>query len=260
MRNRYRQKHAHKHFKYQHKLKKCVIVIDGNIGSGKTTLIGRLKEIPTVHVIYEPVEEWKDINGHNILELLYKDPKRWCFSFQMFVFYTRTKVLRDIAECNKNIIFIDRSLFADIAFVNTLYELKCMNDIEYEMYNDIHKWLIDFSGYQNIINGVVYVKTDPQICFNRIKKRARSEENEISLNYLNELDDNHNIVISNIKKPKLFLNNDKDIQNSNLVDQINKWLYSKFKIKMIENKYEEKTSILNKLKTWALSLLNIGGL
>ena len=56
--------------------------VEGNIGSGKSTLIQLLKERNTdrnVIFIPEPVNEWEKIkneNNENIIEVYYKDPKK----------------------------------------------------------------------------------------------------------------------------------------------------------------------------------------
>ena len=58
-----------------------LLSVDGNIGSGKSTLINLLKEYfknnPNVIVIQEPVDIWKTIKdekGKSIIEHLYTDP------------------------------------------------------------------------------------------------------------------------------------------------------------------------------------------
>ena len=66
-----------------------IFSIEGNIGSGKSTIIERLKErYPQFIYLPEPVDEWnkiKDNSGVTILEKFYNDKKRYSFSFQMMV-------------------------------------------------------------------------------------------------------------------------------------------------------------------------------
>ena len=48
---------------------KKIFSIEGNIGAGKTTIINHLKQLfPDVYLVEEPVSEWQNINGENILE------------------------------------------------------------------------------------------------------------------------------------------------------------------------------------------------
>ena len=51
------------------------IVIDGNIGAGKTTQLNRIEKLG-FRVVKEPIEQWP-------LDLFYSDPERWGFLFQM---------------------------------------------------------------------------------------------------------------------------------------------------------------------------------
>ena len=62
-----------------------IFSIEGNIGSGKSTLVKILQE-KCPHFIYmlEPVDEWaevKDSAGENILTKFYRDQEKYSFSF-----------------------------------------------------------------------------------------------------------------------------------------------------------------------------------
>ena len=52
--------------------------------AGKT---GHLAEL--VEVVPEPVGEWQDVDGANLLDVFYKDPQRYAYTFQSYVFVTR---------------------------------------------------------------------------------------------------------------------------------------------------------------------------
>ena len=41
----------------------------------------------------EPVPRWCDVDGHNLLSLLYQDPQKWSFSFQSMVQLTRLQIM-----------------------------------------------------------------------------------------------------------------------------------------------------------------------
>jgi deoxyadenosine/deoxycytidine kinase len=84
-----------------------LISIDGNIGSGKSTLMANLREHykdePNVVFLKEPVDEWaaiKDENGITILEKFYEDSEKYAFSFQMMAYISRLKVLKDLKHLN----------------------------------------------------------------------------------------------------------------------------------------------------------------
>ena len=48
--------------------KPFTIVVEGNIGSGKTTFLKHFKQFSDkVAVLDEPVQKWRDAQGHNLL-------------------------------------------------------------------------------------------------------------------------------------------------------------------------------------------------
>ena len=80
-----------------------IIYLEGNIGSGKSTLIEFLQTYITeknldADVILEPVEEWmetKDSNETNILEHYYQDAKKYGFAFQINALLSRVKKVEE---------------------------------------------------------------------------------------------------------------------------------------------------------------------
>ena len=73
------------------------IIVEGNIGSGKTTFLkifskncSSLQKKPMIE--YEPVDLWRKVGGVNIFQLMADDPKRWSFTFQSYVQLTMVKV------------------------------------------------------------------------------------------------------------------------------------------------------------------------
>ena len=65
------------------------VIVEGNIGSGKTTFLQHFASDcntpTTVETFQEPVNKWRDVQGHNTLGLMYEDPKRWSLTFQTYV-------------------------------------------------------------------------------------------------------------------------------------------------------------------------------
>lgn len=43
------------------------VIVEGNIGSGKTTFLQYFKKYDNVCVVSEPIEMWRNCNGHNLL-------------------------------------------------------------------------------------------------------------------------------------------------------------------------------------------------
>lgn len=80
--------------------KPLVLTIEGNIGVGKTTFLKLIKEKLRLdfEVIDEPVDVWQNIKqgDSNLLDLFYKEPTRWGFTFQTYAFMSRLRHWRNL--------------------------------------------------------------------------------------------------------------------------------------------------------------------
>lgn len=171
--------------------------LEGNIGSGKSTIVALLKrdikeisDIP-VHFVDEPVSQWemiKSAEGKHMIELFYSDPTKYAFAFQMMAYISRLSLLHEaILRYPKDIIITERCLLTDYhVFAKMLYENKNMLKEEYEIYQ---KWFHYFQ--QEIeLTGIIYIKTDPEVAYERCLKRARPGET-ITLEYLEKCHEKH---------------------------------------------------------------------
>jgi deoxyadenosine/deoxycytidine kinase len=177
-------------------MSKNIICIEGNIGVGKTTLIELLQNnMNDTDFIFEPVELWKNIKGddnENLLFKFYNDQERWAYSFQLLAYITYMKEIEDKLRTSKatNIV-LDRSLDTNkYIFEKMLYNNKKISEIEHQMYN---LWFNFYNDYvrKEFNNIVVYLRCDPEIALQRIKKRGRIEEQNIDLDYLNQIHQYH---------------------------------------------------------------------
>jgi deoxyadenosine/deoxycytidine kinase len=173
-----------------------IISIDGNIGSGKSTLVNNLKkeldELNKYIFLEEPIDEWNKIKNDNItiLEKFYSDQEKYGFSFQMMAYITRLKNLKDAIKKNPNAIIItERSLYTDkYIFATMLYNNKKINTFEYQIYN---KWFNEFLK-ELPTHKFIFLSTKPENALKRIKERNRSGEENIDINYLKECEYYHN--------------------------------------------------------------------
>jgi len=181
----------------------CVITIEGNIGSGKSTLVNNLKENLDKSLycfVQEPVDIWQtitDSEGVDIISKFYSDQTKYAFSFQMMAYISRLSILRkNVRENPGKILISERSLYTDKnVFAKMLYDQGKMEDVDYKIYN---KWFEDFIEEIPPM-GLIYLKTDPSIAFDRVIKRNRKGEN-IPLEYLEDCSRYHDDWIDNDKK------------------------------------------------------------
>jgi len=210
-----------------------IISIEGNIGSGKTTLIENLKEHykdnNEIIFLKEPVDEWeliKDSNGVTILEKFYENQEKYSFSFQMMAYISRLNVLRTTLkslDANKKYTLItERSLNTDrYVFAKMLFETGKIEEINYQIYLN---WFDAFSE-EFPVHKIVYVKAYSEICHTRICKRSRKGENIIPLSYLNSCHSYHeNMIENNIVQNIETIVLDGNINIYENTSQIEKWI------------------------------------
>jgi deoxyadenosine/deoxycytidine kinase len=199
-----------------------IVSIEGNIGSGKSTLISQLKsrftsvgDIPIVY-IDEPVRVWNTImdkEGNNIIKRYYEDQKRFAFQFQMMAYITRITQLRKATEQygGRCIIITERSIETDKqVFAKMLYESKTLDNISYTIYL---KWFDELSRNLKVDN-LVYLQTRPDVSMERVVKRNRPGET-ISLDYLKDCHEHHELWLQQTDGVLML---DGDIDNSNISD------------------------------------------
>ncbi len=185
------------------------LVLEGNIGAGKSTLLRILKEQRDVEIIPEPTAKWQNVSqAGNLLDLFYKDIKRWAYTFQSNAFITRVQSIYDYEKKqihNEHAIYIyERSIYCDrFCFAKNCHDQGFMNDLEWHIYKDWFLWLS--AELAPTPQGFIYLRTDPETAYARIRRRQRGEEKEISLSYLSALHQKHEewLVESKVTVPHI---------------------------------------------------------
>jgi len=215
-----------------------ILSIDGNIGSGKSTLYKDLQSHyennADICFVPEPVDDWTHIvDGDNvpILTNLYKNTKKYAFRFQMMAYISRLHLLRQkVKEHKYRIIISERSVQTDRnVFAKMLFDDDMIEHDEYQIYN---KWFDEFLD-DMYLGGIIYVKADPEICSERVKIRAREGET-IPLEYLQKCHKYHEDWLEN-SSDKLVIeaNIDTSIkENAGIREQwiqsVDNWINHKF--------------------------------
>lgn len=172
------------------------ISIEANIGAGKTTLIQRLGAADALGIpIYlEPVEEWREW-----LQLFYTDPLRWGLTFNLNALMSFTRVP------SSEKILVERSpVSCHHVFTALQHASGHMNDLEYALFKKIYDsvaWTPDI---------VVYLKTDPSVCHERMRKRDRESERGVSLEYLEAIHERHEALMATANKRPIVIDGNQD--------------------------------------------------
>ena len=204
-----------------------IISIEGNIGTGKSTLIEKVQTYfteknPDVKIGYipEPVDVWSSVtdrNGMTILEKYYGDQHKYAFTFQMMAYISRLSIIRKALKEDTDIIIMERSIFTDCeVFAKMLYDDGKIEEIEYNIYM---KWFNEFIGdLPNISH--IYIQADPSVSAGRVVKRGRQGE-IIPLSYLEKCHEYHdNWLLKQPVSPTLLLDGNVEMDS----DAYTEWL------------------------------------
>lgn len=229
---------------------KKIFVLEGNIGSGKSTFLGLIKKyFNEAAIIFEPTDKWQKVGSDgNLLDLFYKDTSRWAYTFQSYAFISRMQSQLDYMAENLEykIFFVERSVYSDqYCFAKNCFESGLMSALEWQIYREWFFWLIN--SFMKKPAGFIYLRTNPQVCYDRLKKRNRTEEADVSLRYLQTLHDKHEEWLCKHKEidsslqdiPILLLDCSKEFENDEVTQKEHMLKISSF-IDIVLNKAKEK--------------------
>ncbi len=168
-----------------------MILFEGNIAAGKSTMGRRLQASGQFGFVEEPVGAWQNDFAVNLLGLFYEDPKRWAFTFQLAAFTTRAKTWTEVLSMiDHSTVVLERSIYCDrYVFAKNCYQSGLMSETEWQVYCKMWDWLQ--SNWCTEPDKIVYLRTPAEICCERIEQRGRAEEHTIPLDYLRDLEQLH---------------------------------------------------------------------
>lgn len=169
------------------------IIVEGNIGAGKSTFLRLLQQTFAAQFVLEPHEHWQNVRGHNLLEKFYTQQQRWAYTFQSYAFITRMRAEQEAKKNNPHAVHIlERSVFSDrYCFAKNCFEMGVMTPLEWALYQEWFSWLIESQNYTP--HGFIYLQTNPEVCYQRMVIRNRSEESAVSLEYLEMIHRKHEL-------------------------------------------------------------------
>lgn len=164
-----------------------LIYIEGIIGAGKSTFIHNIsKEIPAIRTITEPVEAWQE---DGILGKYYEDMKRWGFPFQLRIIHDKVETINNLPQDNNHIYMIERSLYSDQCFSNTLHDTKHLEPFEFKLANDIRETYDKKLNFHPSL--IIYLRPPLETCMERVATRNRKEEQHLTSEYQEILQNHH---------------------------------------------------------------------
>lgn len=176
--------------------RKKVIIIEGLIGGGKTSLTRELgaemqRRGDNTLILFEPDEKE---NANPYLERYYPDKPRWSFTMQAHLLACRYRMHLQAqwhAMQSYGHALLDRSYFGDTAFARLQLRLGLMSEDEFNTYRILYHGMTASVLLPSVC---VRILISPETCNRRIASRmlletGRECEKGIDLDYLRLLDD-----------------------------------------------------------------------
>lgn len=179
-----------------------ILTMDGNIGCGKSSVLNYLHKTYKISIDLEPVESW-----NTYLTNMYNTQSD-TFKFQVRIWLDRCWVQE---KSDKTIIMERSPFFIKNTFIEIAHELQMINDSEYNMLLDLHKK----TDILWSCNSYIYLRSSPDNCYKRLKKRNRPAEKNITEEYIKMLheyhEDNYNRAVNEKKNIIVIDVDDKSI-------------------------------------------------
>lgn len=157
---------------------KSYVVLAGNIGAGKSTLVGMLCERLGWEPYYEPVTE------NPYLEDFYRDMRAWAFHSQVFFLTHRAQAHRALMDVPRAVAQ-DRSFYEDAeVFARALHLQGAISDRDWDTYMGLYYTLTTLLTPPDL---VVYLRASVATLRTRISLRGRDFEARITDEYLGRL-------------------------------------------------------------------------
>jgi len=156
------------------------ICIEGNIGSGKTSLCELISHRYPAQVVLE------EFDDNPFLPFFYQNPERYAFTVELFFMAERHKQLSHLTL--QHDLFYQFTL-SDYSFWKTLiFARKNLDEKEYRLFQRLFSTLNSTSPNPDLL---IYLHRTPAKLLEQINKRERGYEQNISVQYLQMIQDSY---------------------------------------------------------------------
>lgn len=179
------------------------VVVEGPIGSGKTTLARRLAGHLGAATLFE------DPDANPFLPGFYRDPVRHALPAQLFFLFQRINQVRDLAQSD---LFGGVTVADFMIEKDPLFAQMTLNDDELALYRQIFSHLKPQAPPPDL---VIYLQAGAETLIGRVRQRAAAYEKTISDEYLVRLADAYARFFHHYDAAPLLIVNS---ENLNFVD------------------------------------------
>lgn len=174
------------------------IVVEGPIGSGKTTLAQMLADKFPVDYLSEKAE------ANPFLPRFYQDAQRYALPTQLFFLFQRANQVKDLTQRD----MFAKPIVADFFLEkDPIFARLNLDDEEYALYHQIYHHLHLKASAPDL---VIYLQTPLDALVERVEERSVSYEQDIPREYLERLANAYSEFFHNYDaSPVLIVNNEK---------------------------------------------------
>lgn len=176
------------------------IVIDGNIGSGKTTQLNLL-EAKNYKVHREPIEEWP-------LDLFYSDPSRWGLTFQLIILET----LQPHDGIHERCPMSSKEVFWK-GLKKTPEEAR------------VYEWAYQHHGWSPDL--YIFLDKPTELCMQHITNRKQEGDSGVDKTLLDQLDADYKLLYDKVNclKFKIDATETPEIIHENILNILNEHMF-----------------------------------
>ncbi|MEA3446987.1 MAG: deoxynucleoside kinase [Bacteroidota bacterium] len=161
-------------------MKNKFIIIEGNIGAGKTSFVQKFCKLKNYKGVYEHFE------NNPFLPKFYEDPEKYAFTVEMSFLADRYHQLNK--EIHQQDMFTD-GIASDYYLVKSLiFARSTLSSQEFDLYRNIFNII-----YQRLPSPDIYVylHKSPEKLLSNIHERGRDYEKNISADYLKSIENSY---------------------------------------------------------------------
>ncbi len=194
-----------------HKSPYKYIAIEGNIGSGKTSLASNISEDYNAMLILEQFED------NSFLPKFYKDQARYAFPLELSFLAERYQQLKSLLS-NQDI-FKDFTISDYFINKSLIFSRKTLQSEEYKLYHKLFEIISQMIPRPDLL---VYLYSSVERLQENIRKRDRSYEQNIKNEYLESIQQSYFDFIRQQKNLRILIIDTNNIDFVNNIEDYNK--------------------------------------